>query len=298
MNWLFFALLGPAIYVIVNFIDKYIISRKVKDYSAMPIFGSITGFAIGTLFWAFSNYPTIQPFDSFILLLSGVFTIWGVVFYFKALSSEEASNVILFFQAIPLMVLVLSRIFLNESLTLAQGFGFLIILAATTYALKKTGTVEFRLNKALVLVLIADAFWAIAAVLVKLAINANSFVEILSYESWGIGVGGLILYIFFSEKRLAFHKTLKNVGPKVILIIFINEIIFVLAKSVTFYAYSLGPTAQVSVLGGTQVLFGVLYGWILTKKFPKIFDEDIRSSILLKKFMLAIVTVFGILLIA
>ncbi len=297
MNWLFFALLGPAIYVIINFIDKYIISRKIKDYSAMPIFGSITGFVIGLLFWALSNYPILQPFDALILILSGVFTIWGTVFYFKALSSEEASNVVLFFQAIPLMVLVLSIIFLHESLTLAQGFGFLIILAATTYALKKTGGARFRLNKALILVLIADAFWAVAAVLVTLAINANSFTEILSYESWGIGVGGLILYLFFPKKRRAFHKTVQTAGLKIIFIVFVNEVIFVIAKSVTYYAYSLGPTAQVSVLGGTQVLFGVLYGWFLTKKFPKIFKEDIRRSTLIKKFILAIFTVFGILLI-
>lgn len=297
MNWLFFALLGPAIYVIINFIDKYIISRKIKDYSAMPIFGSITGFVIGLLFWALSNYPILQPFDALILILSGVFTIWGTVFYFKALSSEEASNVVLFFQAIPLMVLVLSIIFLHESLTLAQGFGFLIILAATTYALKKTGGARFRLNKALILVLIADAFWAVAAVLVTLAINANSFTEILSYESWGIGVGGLILYLFFPKKRRAFHKTVQTAGLKIIFIVFVNEVVFVIAKSVTYYAYSLGPTAQVSVLGGTQVLFGVLYGWFLTKKFPKIFKEDIRRSILIKKFILAIFTVFGILLI-
>ncbi|MBP6044848.1 MAG: EamA family transporter [Microgenomates group bacterium] len=297
MNWLFFALLGPAIYVIINFIDKYIISRKIKDYSAMPIFGSITGFVIGLLFWALSNYPILQPFDALILILSGVFTIWGTVFYFKALSSEEASNVVLFFQAIPLMVLVLSIIFLHESLTTVQGFGFLIILAATTYALKKTGGARFRLNKALILVLIADAFWAVAAVLVTLAINANSFTEILSYESWGIGVGGLILYLFFPKKRRAFHKTVQTAGLKIIFIVFVNEVIFVIAKSVTYYAYSLGPTAQVSVLGGTQVLFGVLYGWFLTKKFPKIFKEDIRRSTLIKKFILAIFTVFGILLI-
>ena len=297
MNWLFFALLGPAIYVIINFIDKYIISRKIKDYSAMPIFGSITGFVIGLLFWALSNYPILQPFDALILILSGVFTIWGTVFYFKALSSEEASNVVLFFQAIPLMVLVLSIIFLHESLTTVQGFGFLIILAATTYALKKTGGARFRLNKALILVLIADAFWAVAAVLVTLAINANSFTEILSYESWGIGVGGLILYLFFPKKRRAFHKTVQTAGLKIIFIVFANEVVFVIAKSVTYYAYSLGPTAQVSVLGGTQVLFGVLYGWFLTKKFPKIFKEDIRRSTLIKKFILAIFTVFGILLI-
>ncbi|MFZ1549383.1 MAG: EamA family transporter, partial [Microgenomates group bacterium] len=236
MNWLFFALLGPAIYVIINFIDKYIISRKIKDYSAMPIFGSITGFVIGLLFWALSNYPILQPFDALILILSGVFTIWGTVFYFKALSSEEASNVVLFFQAIPLMVLVLSIIFLHESLTTVQGFGFLIILAATTYALKKTGGARFRLNKALILVLIADAFWAVAAVLVTLAINANSFTEILSYESWGIGVGGLILYLFFPKKRRAFHKTVQTAGLKIIFIVFVNEVIFVIAKSVTYYA--------------------------------------------------------------
>ena len=55
--------------------------------------------------------------------------------------------------------------------------------------------------------------------------------------------------------------------------------------------------ALVSVVGISQVLFGILFGWLLTLLLPHIFNEKIKKEDLLKKVVLAITLIFGIILI-
>src|SRR5205085_1653247 len=123
-----------------------------------------------------------------------------------------------------------------------------------------------------------DAMWAISAILIKFAVEANSFSKILSYESWGIGLGGIILYLLFPSVRNAFHESRKNVRRVALGVMFINEGMFVLSKSFTFFAYSIGPIALVSIAGDTQLFFGILFGLLLTAIAPNIFKEGIDRT--------------------
>jgi drug/metabolite transporter (DMT)-like permease len=139
--------------------------------------------------------------------------------------------------------------------------------------------------------------FASASVLIKFAINATSFSQILSYESWGIGIGGVVLYLLYPSIRNSFNKIIMTVKKKILGIMFVNEGVYVLSKSLSYYAYSIGPVALVSVVGSTQVFFGILFGWVLTLLYPHAFNEKIKREELLKKIVLAVVIVFGIILI-
>lgn len=294
MNWLFFALLAPAIYTIVNFIDKYIIEVKVKDYRGMPIFGAITGFFVGTLFWIITGRPLLPPKDALLIMLAGMFTIWGAAFYFKALAKEETSKIIIFFQLSPLLVLLFSSIFLKESLSVKQLVGFAFILTSTISLSINRDVKGMRISESFWLIMIVDVLWALAAIFAKLTIESASFSSILSYESWGIGIGGLILFILFKHIRMSFKQIVFSVGKIALVIMFINEFIFVTAKTITFYAYSLGPTAIVSVIGNTNIFFGILYGAILTMIAPKIFKEGLTRKDIFQKVLAAIILFIGI----
>jgi hypothetical protein len=74
----------------------------------------------------------------------------------------------------------------------------------------------------------------------------------------------------------------------------LNEGLFVLAKALTFYAYSIGPTALVSIIGSTQVFFGILYGGILSLIAAHVFQEDVTKKGLARKFTFAIILFIGI----
>jgi hypothetical protein len=63
-------------------------------------------------------------------------------------------------------------------------------------------------------------------------------------------------------------------------------------------AFTLAPVAIVSIIGSTQVFFGLLYGTVLTILFPKLFKENISKQTLVRKLILAIIAFTGIFLVS
>jgi drug/metabolite transporter (DMT)-like permease len=301
MNWLSLALLAPALDTVILYIDRYIIEREITDYQGLPVYSALVGIIAGTMYWIVTDFPFLSPRDGLIIVSTGILSVWGLAIYYKALAREETSRIIIFFKAIPIIILILSFAFLKETITLKQLCGFIIILTATvgvslkTEKKKKTGTI---FSTGLGLIILVDILWALAAVLVKFAINLNSFAKIISYESWGVGLGGIALYFLIPSVRKAFILSLKKVRKFALLILFINEGIFLISKAVTFYAYSLGPTSLISVIGASQVFYGIWGGFILTKSIPSIFHEDIRSKTMFQKLFFACVLIIGISLVS
>lgn len=297
MTWLFYALLSPIIYTVVNFIDKYVVEHRVKDYRAMPIYGSITGAVVGTLFWMITGYPALPLQDCLILFLSGSLTIWGAALYFNAMSRSETSVIILLLQSLPIFTLVFSFVLLGERLSFPQMIGFIFLMSASLLASFRKSRRRTKLDISFWLIIATNIFWAAAAVLVKFSVTNLSFSQILSYESWGIGLGGVALLVLLPQTRSAFIQSAQKSSKGTLLIFFTNELIFVGAKSITYYAYSIGPVSLVSVVNGIQPFIGLLYGWLLTALFPKQFSEDISKKGLAHKGALGILALLGLVVI-
>lgn len=294
MNWLWFALLAPAIYAAVVFVDKYILIKEVKDYQAMPIYSAIIATVTGSIIWILTGFPLLSFQDTLIILLTGILTISAAAFYFRALSEGEVSKITILFQLTPLITLALAYVFLRESITINQLLGFILILIVTIGVALNKGQENFKPSSTFGLILISDLFWALALVLFKFVNETNSFAKIVSFEGWGIGLGGIILYYFFPSVKNAFLKTNKRIKKRVLGIVFINESFYLLGRLLTYFAISLGPVALVSVVGGTQVFFAILYGWILTIFAPKIFKEDVSKRSLSKKMVMAALVLLGL----
>ena len=296
--WVTYSILGAAVFTVVNFIDKYILERQIRDYRGMAIYSSVAAFIAGVLFWVATGFPILGFSDTVLVLLSGAFTIWGAAIYFQVMVSEEASKVIFLMQIVPIFVLILGYIFLKEVITFKQLVGFIAILVATTtVSADKNSGLSLKANRTLILMLAADLLFAISSILFKFVVNTNDFAKLISYEGLGYAVGGICLYLFFPSIRRAFLKTNSTLKKTGLAVIFGNEAVFIISKVINFFAVSLGPVALVGVLGGTQVFFAVIYGWILTLTAPKIFKENISGKELLRKFWWAAVTFGGIILI-
>ncbi len=305
MNWLVFALLAPLIFTLVNFVDKYIVEREVKDYRGMVIFTAIMALAAGTIFFILGGFPLLPAREMAIILFTGALTAWGAALYFPAISGEDASNVIIFFQITPIFTLILSMIFLDEVLTAGQWLGFILIFASVigvsvfSQPRHKREGKWFQLSRGFFLILGVDVMVAISFVVFRSVIQAEiPFAAIITYESWGITLGGLVLYLFVPTIRRAFHVTLGDIRKQGLAVIALNETTFVVAKLLNFVAISIAPSvALVSVLMGTQVFFGILLGWLLTTVLPAIFKEDITRSGLMRRGALAAVLFAGIILV-
>lgn len=294
MSWLLLALLAPAIYSLVVFVDKYIVSKEVKDYQAMPFYSAITGFFAGTLFWIIAGFPLLNLKDTVFVFLTGILTIFSFAAYFKAAATEEASTINILFQMEPVLVLILAFLFLGEHVIGKELLGFMIIfISVFSISIEKRDS-KLRLSKAFFLLLLYDILWAFSAILMKGALHENSFFKEISYFGWGVGFGGLLIYILVGSMRRAFNKSLKEGNKRAMLLIVSNEGLFLLGRSITYLAYAIGSVTLVSVLEGTQVFYGILLGWLTMFIAPKIFKEDVTRKNLTKKIIFAMVLMGGI----
>lgn len=300
MNWLFFALLAPAIYAVVVFIDKYIVSRGISDYRCMPIYVGIMGFLGGTVVWILTNFPILDLIDALMVFLAGILTAVSTVVYYKAIMQEEASKINIYFQIGPVLISIFAYLILGERLSSQQFAGFILItsaIIAISQEHRKSRNI-LRISPALLLIFYYDIMWAASAILMKFALGVNSLSKIISYQSWGVTMGSLIIFLTSRSIRHAFLMSLQTIKVQTVGAIATNEALFILARSLTYFAYILGPLALVSVLEGTQIYFGIFYGWFLMSIAPSIFREDISIGGLKKKFFFATILLTGIWLIS
>lgn len=296
-NWLIPALLSPLIDTIINFTDKFIVVKGVKDYMGVPIFTAIIGAITGFFIFIVSGFPLLSVTGTLIVLTTGIFIVWGLALYYKVLAVEETSRVIVYFKLIPVIILILSYLILKETLSIRQFAGFIFVMGAVLgislkqSIMNKGKKIRFT---SLILIVIVDLLWSISAVLMKFALEANTFSKILCYESWGVGIGGTLLYIFIPGVRRGFAETVRHIQKRTIFMLIVNETLYIFSKGLTYFAYSLGPAALVSVIGGTQVFYGIVMGTGVSILAPKIFTEDTSRKEILRKLYYISILLFGI----
>lgn len=295
MTWLPLALAYPALLTVVNFVDKYIIEREVQDARAMPIFAGLVGL-LAAVVLALLGAATTLPIDAVALTIgAGVFVIIGAIFYFRAASIEQMSQIIILVQLAPLFVLVLSSSILNETITAQQFVGFWLILAAALGISVQRGTGGFRMSLAFWLMMAVNLTIALRILLIGLLPAMPSFGTLAVYQGIGQGLGALILYLASPAFRNAFHTSLATMRKPALGYIALNEALFLLAQGLISLAITLSPnTALVSVLSGTQVFYGLAIGWLLMAVAPGVFREAVSRQDLLRKLVFAALMFVGL----
>lgn len=299
MSWLLLALLAPFFYSTCNFLDKYIVRIGVVDYRGMPMYTAVTGFLFGSTWWLLKGCHTMSVKDTILVFMAGLVSALATVLYFKVIYFMTASKVIILMQLVPLMVLLMSSIFLNEELTLKQIVGFFVILTAAfglTYLTELPTSDKMKLSSA-ILIITADFLWALSNIFLKIASGNNSVATVFTYQSWGMVIGLLIFSLLLPKVKNSFISSFKNNGLKTFILVFINELLFITGKIVNLAAVSMAPVSLVSVIGNTQIFFGIIIGIFLTLLAPEIFEESISSKGIAIEFFWALIMFLGICLI-
>ena len=236
--WIFIALAGAALYTVVNFIDKYNLSIHIKDYRGMAIFSSIVAFVVGTVIWLALGMPSMAVKDALLVMLTGVLSIVASAIYFEVIQNEEATKVILLFNLIPVIVLILSSIFLGERISLLQIVGFVLILGSSLFVAAEGNFKDLlKIDKTLVSMFWVDVLWAVGEIIFKFVVDSGEFGKVVAYESWGWAVGGVLL-ICLPKVRNSFIKTAKSLKIVALGMVFGNEVIYLMSKFLTFWAHA------------------------------------------------------------
>lgn len=293
MNWLFFALLSPAIFAISTYIDKFLLEKQNISPTVITIYGGIFAFAAGLLVLLLTGFYPIDFKSLLIILTSGFLTSIYLLPYYKALQIDETSLVVSLLYLYPVFVLFLSYVFLGESLTVRQYIGsFFVIIAGSLLSIEKTKGEKAKLKKSAWYVLISAFLFACAQVLYKFGVTEIPFWNTLPYEAFGIAIGSLVI-VLYKNNREVFKKETNRFKKKVFIFIGINELVYILARYTGYYAISLITVGLVSVLASLESLFVLVYGIILSVWLPNVLKEAVIKKTLGLKFISMLMIVIG-----
>lgn len=300
MTWFFIALAAPFLWALVNIADQYLIanySERTKERSSggLVIFSSLIGIFIALLIWIFTpGIAGIPYLDKVLLIFTGVLTIAWIILYLYALEIEDVSAVVPWFLTVPVLGYFLGYFFLGETLTASQLLGSVIIFLGLILISIKFGEggKGFK-RKPVFYMLGACVLIAVSGVIFKYVTVENNFWVSSFWEYLGLGITGLLIFIFIPKHRNEFMYMHNKGGHKIFLVNVVSELMTISGNLLTNFALLLAPVTMVYLVGSFQpaiVLFLTIFG---TKLFPHIVKENLSRKILIPKIIAIILMIIG-----
>lgn len=298
--WLLLAFSGPVCWALSTHIDKYLVDRYFRDSdtAVLMLFTALTGVALLPLIW-WIEPDLLKPSAAAILVMtvSGILYMGAMLFYLRAIQSEEASVVAPLFQASTLFTFMLGYLFLHEKLGPSQLLGGALVVAGAL-GLSLRGGVESRRFKARLIILMLGATFvlALSTVLFKFFAIQDDFWTTTFWTFVGEGLFGVALLLWPDYRRQFVELFRRNPGAMAG-VNAANELINLGAGLAVRFASLLAPVALVSAISSTTSFFVFAFGILLTLFFPKLGREDLSPGNLTRKGFGALMIALGVFLI-
>lgn len=298
MTWLFLAIGAPFLWSIVNIADQYLVEKYSNGRltsGALTLFSSLIGLFVAILIWIFvDNVFAIGLLDKTLLIITGVFTIGWIILYLIALQKEKISAIVPWFMTVPIFGYILGYIFLGETITQTQFMGSLIILCGVAILSFdfSVGKKHFKWGIAFYMML-ACLMISLIGIIFKYVAIADSFWVSSFWVYIGLGLTGILIYLFVPTYRRGFLNMIQKGGIKIFSINFISEILSIIGNFLSSYAVLLAPIFLVYLFESLQPGILLILTLICTKFFPKIIKEDLNIRVLLPKIIAIIIVIIG-----
>jgi len=300
MSWLLFAFSGPILWALSTHLDKYLVERffKESNTAVLLVFTALVGALLLPLIWTCEPRVVELPIASILLmLLSGLLYMTALFFYLRAIQTEEASVVAVFFQAAPLFGYVLGYLVLGETLSLTQTVGgILVILGALMASVRLDAPGTAFKGKLVALMLGCALTMSVSSLIFKLFSVRAEFWTTTFWMLAGQAIFGAGLFAIARLRRQLF--TLFHRNPVALLSINgANELINLGGSLGSRYALTLAPLSLVQAVGATTTIFVFAFGIVLSLFAPSLARESLVGRELAAKGIAAVLVAFGVTLI-
>jgi drug/metabolite transporter (DMT)-like permease len=304
MSWLIFAFSGPILWAASTHMDKYLVERYFKnsDVAVLLIFTALIGLVTLPFIWWFAPaVAAVGLANAALMAFSGLLYMGAMLFYLRALQSEEASVVAPFFQAAPLFGFVLGYLVLGETLSPAQMAGGGLIVGGTVLVSRRADPgaagAGSKLNLRLAALMLACALsLAVSSLIFKIFALRDEFWPTTFWMFAGEALFGAALLAIAPYRRQFVALLRRNPGA-VLSINAVNELINLGGGLGTRFALVLAPLSLVQAIGSTTTLFVFGFGVALSLFFPGLGREDISRRELTHKGLAAVLVAAGAVLV-
>lgn len=296
------AIIAAIFYAATNHIDKYLISKAVKnaDYRSLILVSTIIAGGVMALIYLFvCGFSISFDFPSIAILFinSALYTVANI-FWFKALDRDDTTIIVIMFQLIPVFMLFLSPIFLSDQvITPIQLLGGGIITLAAILITYEPAKKKFDKGKLITLGLmsVVSILYALWFVLERYVNQNHDFNQTIFWSNLTLFLVGIIIFVFISSYRKSFRKMLKTNGPKVIGLNLVNELLNSFGGVLSTFAGTIASVALVSfTTQGVQPFAVMIMGIILTKFLPKTEKENITKKVVIRRTITIVLCLIGL----
>ena len=186
MNWfIVVAIISPFVWGLMNILDKYVVSHKVKNPLSFAVVAGMVNLAFGIIVSFFADWSTIGIKDIFYPALAGALFGGQFFLYYWMISKEDVSNIIGFVYFYPVVVAFLSFLILHETLSLLSYVGVCVIILGILLLSIRMRKLDFKVAIWMVIVMILVA--ASYEFLIKMSTTVISEVQGLAISLLSVG---------------------------------------------------------------------------------------------------------------
>jgi uncharacterized membrane protein len=282
MDWLVFALLCPAFWGLNNVFYKFLMTKKFRSYFSMLSFMGFVDLFFAVVICLVTPASFVFPYVFFAMGV-GLMPLLSFWFYSKALMVEEISRITPLFQFIPIFVVLLSVVFLNEILSAQRYLGVAIIIVASVLISYRNSTSGKSLSSALKFMIPFSVVLAVHATLEKFLLSHIDYWSVFFWNIMGAFCGVLFLLAFFSKPRREFAEAVSAVGKRAFFVMFVGEGVYFLGTICWLIAASTGYVSLVSAFAGLQHFFVFIYVLLSSLFVPHHLKEEMTRGVIALK---------------
>ena len=298
--WLLYAFSGPIMWAVSTHIDKFLVDKYFRDSdtAVLMVFTALLGIIALPAIWLFEPKVLALPWlATGVMILSGILYMGAMLFYLRAIQTEEASVVAPLFQANTLFTFALGAIILHEMPHWPQLLGAgLVILGALGLSLGKNLHLGSFKPRLVMLMLAATFVVALSSVAFKFFAVQDEFWSTTFWTFVGEGLFGAAI-LALPKYRQQFLTLFRRNPGAVIGVNAANELINLGGGLGVRYASLLAPVALVSAVSATTTFFVFFFSILLTLFFPKVGHEDLSARNVIQKAIGGILIMAGVALI-
>jgi drug/metabolite transporter (DMT)-like permease len=289
MDWFWFALLAPAFWGLNNVINKFLMTKKFQSFYSIAVYLNSIDLIFAATVFLTTSVSFMLPY-ALLAMIFGVLPFCAFWFYTKALMVEEVSRITPLFQFIPIFVVFMSVMFLDEILSAQKYLGIaLIVVTSLLFSYRKSkGGGSF--SSALKLMIPFSVIFAVYNILNKFLLGYLDYWSVFFWMMIGSFLGVMCM-LAFPKPRKEFLYTLPLLGKRTFAVSLLGESTYILGTIFSLIATSLGYVSLVSALSGLQNLLVFVYMLMLSLFLPNILKEETTRGIVLLK-LLAIILMF------
>ena len=301
MDWFAFSIAGAACLAVTGIIDKFYLGRYVRNTLAYLFVLVVIQQVFLLPVLAYAGLEFVYPQSLYALSIGVVQVIlWAA--YLRALKVEETSRIAGQVYVFPVFVFLGEFFLLGETLRPSDYVGgALLVLAAlliSYHPASHPGRIAGggRISPALKYMAVFWVFTAAYSLASKYLLDYMTEWHLIVWSSLGSLVA-VFAFLARGEVRSEVGGYFRS-GPRLLSILFLNELFDFLGRGSLIFAYALGSVALVSSVSALQPFITLIYVLILGFFLPGMLVEDSDGRTIALKIGATVLIVAGVYLVS